>query len=59
MSLGGGVSTALNTAVINAAAKGIKFALAAGNESTLASTKSPASAEGPNIYTISAMAQRR
>jgi subtilisin family serine protease len=55
MSLGGGVSTALNTAVINAAAKGIKFALAAGNESTLASTKSPASAEGPNIYTISAM----
>ena len=56
MSLGGGVSTALNTAVINAAATGIKFALAAGNESTSATTKSPASAEGANIYTISAMA---
>lgn len=56
MSLGGGLSAALNTAVINAAATGIKFALAAGNESTDASTKSPASANGPNIYTISAMA---
>jgi subtilisin family serine protease len=57
MSLGGGVSTALNTAVINAAATGIKFALAAGNESTSATLKSPASANGPNIYTISAMGQ--
>lgn len=56
MSLGGSVSTALNTAVINAAATGIKFALAAGNESVSALTKSPASAEGANIYTISAMA---
>lgn len=56
MSLGGGVSTALNTAVINAAATGIKFALAAGNESTSATTKSPASANAPNIYTVSAMA---
>lgn len=57
MSLGGGLSTALNSAVENAAKTGIQFALAAGNESTLASTKSPASAEGPNIYTISAMGQ--
>ena len=56
MSLGGGLSAALNSAVINAAATGIKFALAAGNESTSATTKSPASANGPNIYTISAMA---
>lgn len=56
MSLGGGVSAALNSAVINAAATGIKFALAAGNESTSATTKSPASANGSNIYTISAMA---
>ncbi len=56
MSLGGGLSTVLNTAVINAAATGIKFALAAGNESTSATTKSPASANAPNIYTISAMA---
>lgn len=56
MSLGGGLSIALNTAVETAAAKGIKFALAAGNESVSALTKSPASAEGANIYTISAMA---
>jgi len=54
MSLGGGYSLALNTAVVNASAK-VKFTLAAGNESTDASTKSPASAEGNNIYTISAM----
>ncbi len=57
MSLGGGFSQAVNDAVEAAAAKGIEFALAAGNESTDASTKSPASANGPNIYTISAMAQ--
>lgn len=57
MSLGGGFSSALNNAVIAAAAKGLKFALAAGNESTSATTKSPASAEGNNIYTISSFAQ--
>lgn len=57
MSLGGGFSQALNDAVISAAAKGLKFALAAGNESTNATTKSPASANGPNIYTISSFAQ--
>jgi subtilisin family serine protease len=57
MSLGGGYSQALNDAVIAAAAKGLKFALAAGNESTSATTKSPASANGPNIYTISSFAQ--
>ncbi len=56
MSLGGGFSQALNDAVVAAAAKGIKFALAAGNESVSATTKSPASANGSNIYTISAMA---
>jgi len=44
-------------AVIAAAAKGLKFALAAGNESTSATTKSPASANGPNIYTVSSFAQ--
>ncbi|MDG5748843.1 S8 family serine peptidase [Qipengyuania sp. XHP0207] len=57
MSLGGGFSQALNDAVVAAAAKGLKFALAAGNESTSATTKSPASANGPNIYTISSFAQ--
>lgn len=54
MSLGGGFSQALNDAVINASSV-VKFALAAGNESTSATTKSPASANGANIYTISAM----
>mgnify|MGYP003636877707 FL=1 len=56
MSLGGGFSQALNDAVINASSV-VKFALAAGNESTSATTKSPASANGNNIYTISAMAE--
>ena len=56
MSLGGGVSTALDTAVINASAGGVKFALAAGNSSTDANTSSPARANGPNIYTVSAFA---
>ena len=55
MSLGGGFNQTLNDAVIAASNKGILFALAAGNESADASTKSPASAEGPNIYTVSAM----
>jgi subtilisin family serine protease len=55
MSLGGSGSQALDDAVSNAASKGIKFALAAGNESTNAGTKSPARVNGANIYTVSAM----
>jgi hypothetical protein len=54
MSLGGPVNSALNDAVITASTV-VKFALAAGNESDDASNHSPASANGPNIYTISAM----
>ena len=57
MSLGGSFSQALNDAVIAAATRGLKFALAAGNESTSATTKSPASANHANIYTISSFAQ--
>ena len=57
MSLGGGFSQALNDAVIAAAQGGLEFALAAGNESTSATTKSPASANHPNIYTISSFTQ--
>ncbi len=57
MSLGGGFSQALNDAVIAAAQGGLRFAVAAGNESTSATTKSPASANHPNIYTISSFAQ--
>ncbi|WP_265530401.1 S8 family serine peptidase [Sphingomicrobium marinum] len=52
LSLGGGKSDALNDAVVAAAAGGINFVLAAGNESTDANTKSPASANGANVYTI-------
>jgi subtilisin family serine protease len=42
MSLGGGADSALDTAVRNAVAAGVTFAVAAGNESTDASTRSPA-----------------
>jgi subtilisin family serine protease len=55
MSLGGGVSTSLDNAVIAAASTGIKFVLAAGNESDDANNHSPARANGNNVYTISAM----
>lgn len=54
MSLGGGVSTTLDNAVITAAAS-CRFILAAGNESDDAENHSPARADGNNIYTISAM----
>jgi subtilisin family serine protease len=54
MSLGGGVSTALDTAVVNASAGGVRFALAAGNESDNANNHSPGRANGPNIFTVSA-----
>ena len=44
MSLGGSLSSALNTAVTNAVAAGVTFAVAAGNENTDACNRSPASA---------------
>ncbi len=56
MSLGGGVSSALDTAVINAAAGGVRFVLAAGNSATSATTSSPARANGPNVFTVSSFA---
>jgi subtilisin family serine protease len=55
MSLGGPAYTELDNAVLAAAGKGIKFALAAGNESTLASTKSPARVNHANVFTVSAV----
>ncbi|MFD2036167.1 S8 family peptidase [Belliella marina] len=55
MSLGGGVSTALDNAVISASNRGIKFVIAAGNSGANANNYSPARANGANIYTISAM----
>ena len=54
MSLGGGVSTTLDAAVL-AASSSCKFALAAGNEGDDANNHSPARVNGSNIYTISAM----
>ena len=60
MSLGGGVSTALDSAVL-AAAGTVKFALAAGNESDDANNHSPARVGGnsanDNVFTVSAMTQ--
>jgi subtilisin family serine protease len=57
MSLGGGPSTALDQAVVAAAATGVKFTLAAGNESESATRHSPARANGPNVYTVSSFAK--
>lgn len=57
MSLGGGASSALDTAVRNAASRGIIFAVAAGNEAQFAGNVSPSRVNAPNVYTISAFAQ--
>ena len=61
MSLGGGVSLALDNAVIAAAASGVRFTLAAGNESDDANNHSPARAGGRSpsdgVYTVSAFGQ--
>ncbi len=56
MSLGGGISNALDNAVAAASAT-CPFALAAGNESQNANNSSPARVNGNNIYTVSSMAQ--
>jgi subtilisin family serine protease len=56
MSLGGGVSTALDDAVLAASAK-CPFVLAAGNDRDDATNHSPARVNGNNVYTVSAMAQ--
>ena len=56
MSLGGGVSQALDDAVVAAASGGVRFALAAGNERDNANNHSPARANGPNVFTVSSFA---
>ena len=56
MSLGGPVNTSVDQAVANAASKGIRFTLAAGNDGDHANNHSPARVNGTNIYTISAIA---
>ncbi len=53
MSLGGGVSAALDSAVTAAVSRGIPFAVAAGNSNTDASTSSPARA--PAAITVGAL----
>lgn len=56
MSLGGSGSNAtLEKAVSDAAAKGIKFSLAAGNDGAFAGDFTPARVNGTNIFTISAI----
>lgn len=54
MSLGGSYSAALNTAVNNAVAAGVTFAVAAGNDNTNAANYSPASAA--SALTVGAIA---
>lgn len=63
MSLGGGASSALDQAVLDAsAASGVAFTLAAGNESDDARNHSPARAGGASstdeVYAVAAFAQR-
>lgn len=55
LSLGGPVSQALDDAILAASQGGIKFALAAGNDSADANNSSPARVNGANIVTISAI----
>ncbi|HEY0017585.1 MAG TPA: S8 family serine peptidase [Longimicrobium sp.] len=57
MSLGGsGTNATLEKAVSDAAGRGIKFVIAAGNEGQHANNSTPARVNGSNIYTISAIA---
>ena len=55
MSLGGPASKALDDAVLNAANKGILFAIAAGNNGSHAGSYSPSRVNHSNVFTVSAM----
>ncbi|MFM1812312.1 MAG: hypothetical protein RLZZ336_1250 [Cyanobacteriota bacterium] len=56
MSLGGGLSSSLTNAILNAANQGIRFTIAAGNSGQDADGFAPANAGyHPNVYTISAV----
>ena len=57
MSLTGGISDALDQAVRDAAATGVRFTLAAGNDGISATQRSPARVNAPNVYTVSAFGQ--
>jgi subtilisin family serine protease len=54
ISLGGGLSTALDDAVRALGAKGVRVAIAAGNSGQPVRTTSPARVDAPNVYTVSA-----
>jgi subtilisin family serine protease len=55
MSFGGSVYDPIDLAILNLSAKGVKIAIAAGNEAQDANNCSPARVNGTNIYTVSAM----
>ena len=55
MSIGAGTSFTLDDAVKAAAAKGILFAIAAGNSAIDCYQSSPARVDAPGVYTVSAM----
>jgi subtilisin family serine protease len=56
MSLGGsGTHATLEQAITDAAQRGIKFAIAAGNSGVNASTQTPARVNHANVYTVSAI----
>lgn len=56
MSLGGGINQALDDAVVAASSNnGVFFAIAAGNDGDDANKHSPARANGPFVFTISAI----
>ena len=55
MSLGYSPNTIIDQAVRNAAAKGIKFAIAAGNENSNAKYVTPARVVAPNVYKVCAI----
>lgn len=58
MSLGGlGHQQSMHDAIVNAAAKGIRFSLAAGNDSADAEDYEPAHIDAENVFTISAVGE--
>jgi hypothetical protein len=55
MSLGSGISSTLDNAVVSAASKGILFSIASGNSGVDCSSSSPARANANGVYTISSI----
>ncbi|WP_240676232.1 S8 family serine peptidase [Botryobacter ruber] len=55
LSIGSGISSTMDNAVKSAAAKGILFAIAAGNSGVDCINTTPARVDAPGVYTVSAM----